>query len=100
MVIYKYHVPIDGIISAPIIKPLRVDLQAVDSGGMCLFLWAVVDRAKEDEKWLVQRIGTGWPLDDLEPSINLDSYLNTTVSSSAPYVWHFFCRKLVDGFDL
>lgn len=93
--IYKYPVAecnTHNIIDAPIVKPLYVEYQNGDP-----YLWAVVDTEKEPIEWLVSCVGTGIPHDS---NIDLDSYLNTTVESSKPFVWHWFCRKYIQGFDL
>ena len=92
--IYKY--PLDeervgNIISAPIFKPLKVDYQ----NGIPM-LWAIINEDAEPEEWRVLRIGTGWPVAGLE----FENYLNTTVAQSEPFVWHWFCSKLVEGFDM
>lgn len=106
--IYKY--PIDNvtntIITAPIIKPLRVDHQpnSVDKTPN-FYLWAVVDIEKPSEEWIVSCVGTGWDNEKLGYQIDLDTYLDTTIVE-APFgmrstnVWHWFCRKYVQGFDL
>lgn len=97
-IIYKYvldRTNVHNIITAPIVKPLHVDIQR---GDPCL--WAVVDITKEPEEWVVSCIGTGWSLDKVDSNITTDHYLNTTVASSDPFVWHWFCRKYVQSADL
>lgn len=93
--IYKYPLDfrVEQIIDAPIVRPLRIDFQ----NGVP-HLWAIVDTEKSIEEWLVIRSGTGWNLSEL-PIGDYDSYLNSTVESSAPYVWHWFCHPLLEHYD-
>lgn len=96
--IYKYDVwagHMNTMIEAPIIKPLYVDYQNGSS-----YLWAVVDTDKEPEEWLVSCIGDETDIGGIYGEVDLDSYLNTTVESSYPFVWHWFCRKYIQGFDV
>lgn len=90
MRIFKYELRFDGenntVINAPIVKPLKVDFQ---DGSP--YLWAAVDTNKEAEPWDVYFIGTGWEFGS-EVDVNAD-YVHTTVESSAPFVWHWFCKK-------
>lgn len=91
-VIFKYPVsdelPVTTV-KAPIIKPLKVDYQ-----GMHSFLWAIVDLDKASEEYDVFRVGTGHMI--CEKIVPFDSYLNSTVAQSEPYVWHWFCAKSPD----
>lgn len=98
MVVHKFILDrslVHNIVTASIVKPLHVDIQR---GDPCL--WAIVDTNKEPEEWLVSCIGTGWSLHGVGQNIDLGSYLNTTVASSDPFVWHWFCRKYVQSMDL
>ena len=70
-------------LSAPIVKPLKVDYQ----NGQAT-LWAIVDTEMKPKDIFVFCIGTGHPFPSVIPH---DAYLNTTVSQSDPYVWHWFC---------
>lgn len=94
--IFKYeltYAATENIIIAPIVKPLHVDFQ---DGTPCL--WAVVEDGGYPEEWVVSRVGTGWNIDQMTCAVDLNTYLNTTVGD--PYVWHWFCRKLIQGFDV
>lgn len=104
-VIYKY--PIDPMpthhfrLNAPIIKPLKIDYK---DGVPCL--WAIVDTNKEPETWVVTKLGTGWDFEFINhtsltlDAIDPDSYLSTTFEPGTPYVWHWFCRPLIQSMDL
>ena len=103
-IIYKYRISNFGntILSAPIIKPLKIDYQDENP-----FLWAFVDTEKLPEEWAVTKIGTGWDIDEINncnpvsnATIELDCYLNTTFEPGTPYVWHWFCRPLIQSMDL
>ncbi len=96
--IYKYDVMagnVNTIVVAPIIKPLHVDFQDRKA-----YLWALVDTDKEPEEWLITCIGTGTDIGVIYGYVDFDAYLNTTVESSYPFVWHWFCRKYIQGFDV
>lgn len=84
-VIFKYEInellPV-SVIEAPVIEPLKVDYQ---NGHP--FVWMVVDTALPPRKIHLYRVGTGVPIDD---DVALGLYINTTVSQSEPYVWHWF----------
>lgn len=82
-------------ITASIIKPLKVDYQ--DSRA---YLWAVVDTMADPQEWVVFRAGTGHNLSIPAFYNHLDSYLNTTVAASNPYVWHWFCYPLIESMDM
>ena len=88
-VIFKYEITEMmefSIVEAPILMPLKVDFQ---NGKP--FLWAVVDLEHRPKKFKIFRVGTGHPM---SPDIALDQYLNTTVMSSEPYVWHWFWKEV------
>lgn len=97
--IFKYELSVSNaecIIVAPIVKPLHVDFQ---NGSP--YLWAMIDDKAMEEEWVVHCVGTGWDMDNVfNYEIFTISYLNSTVESSKPYVWHWFCRKLIQGFDV
>lgn len=93
-VIFKYEVTdamMFSIIEAPIIKILKVDYQ----NGVP-YLWAIVDTELRTNKYRIYRIGTGHPFGSDTPigSINPNNYINTTVMSNEPYVWHWFYDKV------
>jgi len=82
--IYKYPLGESLVVTAPIVKPLRVDFQGGEP-----FLWAAIDDNKPDISISVLCVGTGWTMDGEV----LDHYLNTTVQSSDPFVWHWFWKE-------
>ena len=96
--IYKYplHNCVQNqIVTAPIIKPLKIDFQ-----DEIPCLWAMVDTKKQAEEWIVFKIGTGWDLNTYgNASLFSENYLNTTLADD-PYVWHWFCRKLILSEDM
>lgn len=96
--IQKYNVwggHTSTMLEAPIIKPLHVDY--INGSAT---LWAVVDTDREPEEWLVSCIGDETDIGGIYGDVDCDAYLNTTVASSKPFIWHWFCRKFVSGFDL
>lgn len=89
-VIYKFPVsdvmPI-SIVHAHIVRPLKVDYQNCQP-----YLWAIVDTDLEPFDSAVYRIGTGHEISD--HIVPFDSFLNTTVAQSEPFVWHWFCLPI------
>lgn len=86
-VIYKY--PLDDSafvqkVSAPVIKPLRVDYR----DGKPYF-WAVVDNERDPFDVVIVRMATGQGFANHH---TVGEYLNTTVEASKPFVWHWFYR--------
>ena len=84
-----------SIVCAPIIKPLHVAYQ-----NNVPMLLAVVDTSKKSEEWVVFQCLTDWSLDGKTPQLDFNGYLNTTDISGEPFVFHWFCQKLIEGFDL
>ena len=74
--------PITSIVDR-IVEPLKVDYQ----NGVP-YLWAIYDDDASECNYEVYRIGTGQPFG--EDFYECSVYINTTVTQSAPYVWHWF----------
>lgn len=87
--IYKYELTMGNMcVTAHIEKLLRVDFQ----NGLPM-LWAVVNDKLPLKTIEVLICPTGIYTRE-DDDIPIDNYLNTTVMSSEPYVWHAFWREV------
>lgn len=93
--IYKYVVDTaeNGIIKGPITKLLTAQVQH----GM-LVVWAEVDTDKEDRKFQIIPIGTGWNLD--APSgktcvLDSHTYLSTVQYAGGSLVFHVYAAEIL-----
>ena len=93
--IYKYVVDTakNGIIKGPITKVLTAQVQH----GM-LVVWAEVDTDKEDRKFQIVPIGTGWNLDapsDKTCVLDSHTYLSTVQYAGGSMVFHIYVAELL-----
>ena len=93
--IYKYAVDTaeNGIIKGPITKLLTAQVQH----GM-LVVWAEVDTDKEDRKFQIVPIGTGWNLDapsDKTCVLDSHTYLSTVQYAGGSLVFHVYAAEIL-----
>ena len=93
--IYKYVVDTaeNGIIKGPITKLLTAQVQH----GM-LVVWAEVDTDKEDRKFQIVPIGTGWNLDapsDKTCVLDSHTYLSTVQYAGGSLVFHVYAAEIL-----
>ena len=84
--IFKYELPVEGqsiLIFAHVFKWLKVDNQ----NGTPV-VWAIIDDEKEQYKYRVESVGTGWCMRDELIYGNI-KYLGSTTDWNN-YVWHYF----------
>lgn len=89
--IFKYPLNVQTVntVSAPIVKPLRVDFQNGTAN-----LWAIVDTDAPDKTFQVLCIGTG---QQVHFNINTIDYLNSTIIAEGRLVFHWFIRLPKEG---
>lgn len=93
--IYKYVVDTaeNGIIKGPITKLLTAQIQRGN-----LVVWAEVDTEKEDRKFQIIPIGTGWNLDapsDKTCVLDSHTYLSTVQYASGSLVFHVYAAEIL-----
>ena len=84
--IFKYELPVEGqsvLIFAHVLQWLKVDNQ--DGTPV---VWAIIDDEKEQYKYRVESVGTGWYMRD-ELIYGNVKYLGSTTDWDN-YVWHYF----------
>lgn len=93
--IYKYVVDTaeNGIIKGPITKLLTAQIQRGN-----LVVWAEVDTEKEDRKFQIIPIGTGWNLDAPEDKtcvLDSHTYLSTVQYANGSLVFHVYAAEIL-----
>lgn len=95
--IYKYVVDTaeNGIIKGPITKLLTAQVQ-----HGALVVWAEVDTDKEDRKFQIIPIGTGWNLDapsDKTCVLDSHTYLSTVQYAGGSMVFHVYAAEILSA---
>lgn len=93
--IYKYALPAEGAVKVPLPRNFKKLHLGLDPNNL-LCMWAEVDTEEPLEDWLIQGIGTGWPLDNLPISTIDECEYWGTINDGIYYIWHYYGKKLTE----
>ena len=93
--IYKYALPAGGAARVPLPHNFKKLHLGLDPSNL-LCMWAEVDTEEPLEDWIIQGVGTGWPLDDMPYFTSDECEYMGTINDGIYYMWHYYGRKMTE----